>query len=114
MSLRALSRLSLVVLPGLAVLNLAAPAAADDTGFAYIHDQRREAGRLCLSNHWHYGNGNGRSRKAAEASAIRSWADFTALEYGSDWARYSRARSKKMSCTQSGDWSCAVEARPCK
>ncbi len=86
-------------------------AVADDTGFAYSHDLRRERGRLCMSDHWHYGSGTGPTVKAAQADAIKSWASFTALEYGSDWARFSRAASKKMTC--SGD-SCSVEARPCK
>jgi hypothetical protein len=93
---------------------LVLPASADDTGFAYAHDLRREKGKTCMSDHWHYGSGSGSSRKAAENDAIKSWSSFTALEYGSDWARFSRAASRSLSCSQSGDWSCQLEARPCK
>ena len=95
-------------------VSLSLPAFANETGFASMHDQRREKGRICMSSHWHYGSGSGATRKAAERDAIKSWADFTAFEYGTAWARFSRAGSKKMSCTQGGTWSCQVEARPCK
>jgi hypothetical protein len=89
----------------------ALPVAADDTGFAYSHDLRRERGMKCMSDHWHYGSGTGANLKAAQADAIKSWASFTALEYGSDWARWTKAGSKKMDCSST---SCSVEARPCK
>jgi hypothetical protein len=93
----------------------ALPAFADDTGFAYAHDLRKEGGRTCMSYHYHYGNGNGSTKAAAQKDAIASWAGFTDFEYGSNWARYSRAASKRMSCSQSGGgFSCQVEARPCK
>ena len=89
-------------------------ARADETGLADLHDLRREKGRLCMTDHWHYGNGTGSSRKAAQADAISSWATFVDLEYGSDWARYSKAGSRKVSCSQGSAWNCQVEARPCK
>ena len=91
-------------------------AAADETGLASMHSLRREGGRLCMSDHWHYGSsGSERSRGAAQRGAIRSWQDFTDLEYGSSLARFSRAASRKVSCSRSGGgWSCNVEARPCK
>lgn len=92
-----------------------APAVADDTGFASMHDQRREGGRLCLVGHYHYGSGNGRTKAAAQKAAISSWASFTAFEYGTDWARFSRAASKRMSCSGSaGNVDCQLEARPCR
>lgn len=91
------------------------PALADDTGFAYMHDMRREGGRTCFTDHYHYGNGNGPTKAAAQKAAISSWASFTAFEYGSDWARFSRAASKAMSCSGSaGNVSCQLEARPCR
>ena len=91
------------------------PASADQTGFASMHDLRRERGRLCMASHFHSGSSNGqRSRKAAQRAAMRSWASFTAMEYGTDWARVSRARSKSMKCSKSGGgWGCYFEARPC-
>jgi hypothetical protein len=88
---------------------------ADDSGFASMHDLGRMGGRLCMTDHYHYGNGEGKSKAAAQKDAIGSWASFTDFEYGSDWARFSKAAGKKMSCSQSGaGFSCQVEARPCK
>ena len=50
-----------------------------------------------MSDHFHSGSSSGqRTRAAATAEAVRSWADFTALEYGSDWARYGKAASRSM------------------
>jgi len=92
-------------------------ASADDTGLATsLHAYRREAGKLCLSDHWHYGSsGTQRSKKLAQRAAMRSWQNFTALEYGSDWARWYRSASRKMSCSRSSaGWNCDVEARPCR
>ncbi|MDQ8698291.1 hypothetical protein [Hyphomicrobium sp. LHD-15] len=94
---------------------IAAPAAADDTGFAYMHDLRKEGGRTCFTDHYHYGSGSGGSKAAAQKDAIVSWASFTDFEYGSDWARYSKAASKGVTCSGSGgSFSCQIEARPCK
>lgn len=94
---------------------LAVPAVADDTGFAYMHDLRKERGRTCFTDHYHYGNGNGATKAAAQKNAIGSWASFTDFEYGSDWARFSRAASKSISCSGgAGNVACQIEARPCK
>jgi hypothetical protein len=103
------------ILFGLALAALIAPALADQTGIAEMHSLRREGGRTCMSDHFHSGTSSGqRSRAAATAAAIRSWADFTALEYGSDWARYGKAASRSMRCRSSADgWGCDLEARPC-
>jgi len=104
---------------GLLVATTAAvPAfAASETGLATsLHDVRREGGRLCMTDHWHYGSsGTLGTRAAAQREAIRSWQDFTDLEYGSAWARFSRAASRKLGCSQNGGgWTCDAEARPCK
>ena len=100
---------------GLTFIGMMAPALADQTGLAAMHSLRREGGRTCMADHFHSGSSSGkRSRAAAEAEAIRSWADFTALEYGSDWARYGKAASRSMRCKRSADgWGCDFEARPC-
>jgi hypothetical protein len=89
---------------------------ADQTGLDVLHDMRREGGRTCYTDHYHYGNSAGRpSRKAAQSAAIKSWSEFVDLEYGSDWARFSRAASKSVECTQpTGGWECHISARPCK
>lgn len=93
----------------------AAPAMADDTGFAYVHDLRKEKGRTCFTDHYHYGSGSGPTKAAAQKAAIGSWASFTDFEYGSDWARFSRAASKGITCSQGGgSFDCQIQARPCK
>lgn len=93
----------------------AGAALADDTGFASMHDLRREKGRTCMSDHWHYGSGSGATKAAAQRDAISSWQSFTALEYGSDWASFARASGKRMSCSPSGGGvDCQIEARPCR
>jgi len=93
----------------------AAAAMADETGLASIHDLARQNGKLCMVDHYHYGNGEGSNKAAAQKEAISSWASFTDFEYGSDWARFSKAASKRVSCKQSAaGFSCQVEARPCK
>jgi len=91
--------------------------AATETGLATaLHEVRREGGRLCMTDHWHYGSsGTMATKAAAQRDAIRSWQDFTDLEYGSAWARFSRAASRKMGCSHNGGgWTCDAEARPCK
>jgi hypothetical protein len=99
-----------------AVSAFATTAAAQETGLAGMHTWRREAGKTCMADHWHYGSSGSQSTKAAaQRAAIASWQDFTDLEYGRRWARFSRAASKKMGCSQgSSGWSCDVEGRPCK
>lgn len=100
----------------IATASIEVPASsADDTGVASIHALRREGGRLCMADHWHYGSsGSQPSRAIAQRAAIRSWQDFTDLEYGSDWARFGRAASRRMGCSHSGGWTCDAEARPCR
>ena len=93
------------------------PASAAETGLAEaLHAVRREGGRLCMVDHWHYGSSGTKSTKAgAQRAAVVSWQDFTDLEYGNSWARFSRAASRKMGCSRSSaGWSCDAEARPCR
>jgi hypothetical protein len=107
-------RAALLALAG--ALSLAATAAsADDTGLAYSHTLRKEGGRTCMADHYHSGSGEGRSKDAARASAVRSWIDFTNFEYGSTWARFGAAASPSAHYTkEASGWSAVVEARPCK
>lgn len=89
---------------------------ADDTGFAYAHDLRRERGKLCFSGHYHYGSSGAghKTKRRAKRAAMISWQDFTAFEYGSDWASWKRANGKSVDCSKAaGSWSCDVSARPC-
>jgi hypothetical protein len=95
---------------------MGAPSWADQTGVASIHALRREGGRLCMADHWHFGSSGAQaSRAAAQRLAIRSWAEFTDLEYGSDWARFGRAAGQRLKCSRSSaGWYCDAEARPCR
>lgn len=97
------------------VLHAGGPAQADETGVASIHTWVKVGRKTCLVDHFHNGDGKGTTRAQAERAAITSWAEFTAWEYGDSWARYSIAASKKVTCSRDGsNWSCALEARPCR
>ena len=100
----------------LMTLSVSSLARADDTGFITIHDLRREGRLYCTVSHTHIGNGTEqRTKRRAIRSAARSWSEFTAWEYGTDWGRWRYARSKKISCNgRRGAITCMVEARPCK
>lgn len=92
-----------------------APAIADETGFASMHSQARVGGKLCMTDHWHYGNGSGASKKAAQRDAISSWQNFTDFEYGRSWAFFRNAAERGISCSNSGgSVNCQVQARPCR
>lgn len=87
---------------------------ADETGMASMHAWRVERGKTCLVDHFHHGSGEGRSKAAARKAAITSWQEFTAFEYGLDWAYFRNAASKSIGYSKSADgWSASVEARPC-
>lgn len=103
-----------ITLAGLALA--AAPVSADETGIASIHTWVKVGKKTCFADHFHYGNGSGANKKAAEASAISSWASFTSLEYGSSWADIRLAVRKGMKCGASGPtvWNCSLEAIPCR
>jgi hypothetical protein len=89
-------------------------AQAEETGLADIHSWVKTGRRTCLADHFHNGSGKGPTRAQAERAAVQSWVDFTAWEYGGSWGRYAIAGSKKMTCSHSENWSCDVEARPCR
>lgn len=89
---------------------------ANDTGFATsTHPVRREGGRLCIVGHTHGGDGSGGTKAVALNGAIRAFVITTETEYGSDWASWRKAASKRVKYTKTGDgWSAHAEARPCK
>ena len=65
-------RARLLALAG--AFSLASTAAvADDTGLAYSHTLRKEGGRTCMADHYHSGSGEGRTKEAARAAAVRPW-----------------------------------------
>lgn len=91
------------------------PVHADETGFAGMHNWRKEGGRTCMSDHFHYGSGTGKTKKAALAAAVQSWSSFTAFEYGSSWANFRHAAGKAVSYSAaSGGWSADLSARACR
>lgn len=104
------------LVPGIAVfISGLAGASADDTGLASIHAWRKERGRTCMIDHFHYGSGTGPTKRTAEKAALDSWTSFTVFEYGTDWGSYNRAGSRIMECQQRGSlWLCNVQARPCR
>ena len=97
-------------------LIFAGHANASDTGVAQaLHDMQRYGGRTCLADHFHDGEGSGKSRGAAASAAVSAWAEFTSWEYGTSWGHYGLAANKSMNCSQGGgSWSCHVSARPCR
>jgi len=93
---------------------LSTEAFADETMFAGMHDWRKERGIMCFSDHYHSGTGKGPTKRAARRAAIKVWRVYTASEYGTDWAYFSRAASKSIKYTKlPNGWSALVEARPC-
>lgn len=99
------------------VIAFAAPAIADDTGVAQsLHSMGRVGNRLCLLEHSHAGSSSGHpTEKAARAAAVKSWAEFTAWEYGTDWANIRKANRAQIRCSQSSSgWGCDLDAYPCK
>lgn len=74
-----------------------------------------DAAGVCKNGHFHYGSSSGeRNKKVANAKALRSWAEFTAYEYGSAWANFKRSGSKSVRCSEDvSGWGCKVEAIPC-
>ena len=98
-----------------AMSGLAATAAADDTGFASSHDMVTAGGHKCFASHAHSGSGDGKTKASALAAALKSWWEYTAGEYGSDWAHWGKSAGKSVSYTKAADgWSATAESRPCK
>lgn len=79
-------------------------------------DAARRTGKLCMTDHFHYGSSSGhRNKKIARTEAIASWAGFTAFEYGNAWASFRLARSKAVRCAREvNGWGCKVEGVPCR
>ncbi len=98
-----------------AVASAGSAAKADNTGLDSIHTQVKAGKKICFADHSHNGSGSGPTRVAAEKQAIDSWFQYTAAEYGTDWAHIAKAVKKTMTCNQvSAGWNCDVAATPCK
>jgi hypothetical protein len=84
-------------------------------GLAGLHQWVKVGRKTCMADHFHDGNGSGATRSQAQAAAIRSWADFTAWEYGDQWGRWGLSVSRTMNCSGGpGNFSCSVSSRPCR
>ena len=59
-----------LLLAAIAVASFAIPASAQDSGLAAMHTMRREGGKLCMSDHWHYGS-SGSQRDEGRCAARR-------------------------------------------
>ena len=69
----------------------------------------------CKGNHFHYGSSTGgKTKRAALKTAILSWREFTAWEYGVAWAYWRRAASRTVECSKTGGWSCYISGIPCR
>ena len=99
----------------LAIAFAASPSAHAEDALAASHGLAKQGGRLCMVDHAHSGFGTGASKPAARAAAVKSWIDFTNLEYGRSWASYSASGSQKVTYTkEASGWGATVEGRPCK
>jgi hypothetical protein len=88
--------------------------AQDGMGLAGIHAWSKAAGKTCMADHFHDGQGTGPTKAQAQAAAVRAWSDFTAWEYGRRWARWQASASRSANCSNSGGTiSCNVSSRPC-
>ncbi len=97
------------------LLALTSIAIADETGMATIHAWRSEKGKVCMAEHFHSGTGEGRTKRLARRAAISDWQGFTAWEYGTDWARFSRSAGRSVEYSKSGlGWRATVQARACR
>jgi hypothetical protein len=104
-----------VIAIAFASLLAAFAAHAEDTGFASSHDLRKEGGKTCMSEHAHFGSGDGATKDLARRAAIKSWFEYTAWEYGADWARWGKSASQSVKYTKAEKgWTADVESRPCK
>lgn len=98
-----------VLVAGASTLPLSAQGLLD------LHDLRVEGGRQCIVGHFHQGSGSGTTKQAAEISAMNSWGDFTAWEYGREWGNFRISASRSMSCAPGlSGWTCNADARPCR
>ncbi len=89
---------------------------ADETSWIGLHEWRVEGRKTCFVGHFHSGTTSGykRSKRLAMKDAIKSWREFTAAEYGTDWASFKYAANKGAKCERNASgWNCYVEARPC-
>jgi hypothetical protein len=82
-----------------------------------MHEEKRVGRLSCMVDHYHFGSSTGQSsRKAAEADAAASWADFVYFEYGDAYTSWKSSQSKNVDCSKDGSglWGCSISSRPCR
>ena len=105
----------ILALAGAALAFAASAATADDTGFASAHDMVKAGGKSCFASHAHSGSGDGATKAQAMQAALKAWWEYTAGEYGSDWAHWGKSAGQKVTYTKAGNgWTATIESRPCK
>lgn len=99
-----------------AAVGLSASAAlAQDSGMSSMHAQRREAGKVCMIDHFHYGSGSGSTKQKALIDAIGAWQGFTDFEYGGRWASWKRSAGKQIKYSSGTTGVTAdISSRPCR
>lgn len=96
------------------------PAAATAQNFDYLHKQARTGQSVCMTDHWHYGEGGPfKARKVAEQQAIKKWSAFVVEEYGKPWGTFERAGGRRIECKETKDgstvlYTCGAHGRPCR
>ncbi len=96
-------------------LGLAGPAGGASAQQTF-HDEVRVGKNSCFDGHYHFGSSKGMpSKKAAEAEAAASWANFVDFEYGSAYSSWKIAVSKTLECQRENvGWGCQASAIPCR
>lgn len=88
--------------------------------FDHLHAQARVGNLVCMTDHWHYGEGGPvKDRKVAERLARQKWAEFTVMEYGKAWGAFERAGGRRVECKETKDgaatlYTCGAHGRPCR
>ncbi len=99
----------------LMIAAVAAPASADQTGLAAMHDMARVGGKMCMTDHTHYGSGQGANKAAAQKDAIGSWQSSRNSSTAATGHASARPSASASAALQSGSGvDCQVEARPCR
>ncbi|GJM01535.1 MAG: hypothetical protein DHS20C08_00360 [Rhodomicrobium sp.] len=75
-----------------------------------------EAAKYCQGDHLHYGFSDSfKSKRQAMRDAVKSWASFTAFEYGPEWARWRLSINRSVKCgRENGLWRCNIQSTPCR
>jgi len=85
-----------------------------------LQEQRREGDKICYAGPWQFRpSGAWPTRPEAMEAVAKSWARFTAAEYGPAWAALDLAADVAYDCakgqiSRGEGWSCNLTARPCR